>query len=56
MRIKVTTTIQDGLWRKLQVQAINQGVNVNDILEVLIADYLKNSKRWEIGAAKKGGE
>ena len=41
MRIKVTTTLEEGLWRRLQVKAIKQGVNVNDILEQLIAEYLK---------------
>jgi hypothetical protein len=48
MRIKVTTTIEESLWRRLQVSAIKQGKDVNDILEVLIAGYLKS--------AKKGGE
>ena len=56
MRIKVTTTIQEGLWRRLQVSAVKQGYDVNDILEMLIADYLKDSKRWAKETAKKGGE
>ena len=59
MRKKVTTTIQEGLWRRLQVRAVQQGFDVNDVLEVLIADYLKDSKRWDkenIKAGKKGGE
>jgi hypothetical protein len=46
MRIKVTTTIEESLWRRLQVQAIKQGRDANDILEELITSYLK----------KKGGE
>jgi hypothetical protein len=56
MRKKVTTTIQEGLWHRLQVQAVKQGADVNDILEVLIADYLKNPKRWNKETTKKGSE
>jgi hypothetical protein len=48
MRIKVTTTIQEGLWQRLKVAAVKQRRDVNDILEELIADYLKT--------AKKGGD
>lgn len=48
MRIKVTTTIQEDLWRRLQVRAAQQVEDVNDILERLIEKYLRS--------AKKGGD
>jgi hypothetical protein len=39
-RKRVVTTLRDDLWRHLQVEAARRGVNVNDILEDLIAAFL----------------
>ena len=49
MRKMVATTLRVDLWQGLQVEAIKQGVNANDILEKLIEVYLKK-------ASKRGGE
>jgi hypothetical protein len=46
MRVKVTTTLDGALWEALQIQCVKEKVYANDILEKLIADYLK----------KKGGK
>lgn len=40
MRIGFKTTLEKELIDKLKIEAIKQGVNVNDILEVLIDKYL----------------
>jgi hypothetical protein len=48
MRKVFTTTLRVDLLQNLQVEAIKRGVNVNDILEQLIAEHLKR--------AKKGGD
>ena len=45
MRKMISTTIRVDLWRSLQVEAIKQGVNVNDILEKLVSEYLKKGGR-----------
>jgi hypothetical protein len=49
MRIKVTTTLRGDLWEALQIECVKRKCDANDILEMLIADHLKKSK-------KKGGE
>ncbi len=49
MRIKVTTTLRGDLWEALQIECIKRKCDANDILEDLIAQHLKKSK-------KKGGE
>jgi hypothetical protein len=49
MRIKVTTTLRNDLWQALQIQCVKRKCDANDILEQLIADHLKKSK-------KKGGD
>jgi hypothetical protein len=49
MRIKVTTTLRGDLWEALQIECVKRKCDANDILEELIADHLKKSK-------KKGGE
>jgi len=49
MRIKVTTTLRRDLYEELQIECIKRRCNANDILEELIAEHLKHSK-------KKGGE
>ena len=41
MRVKVTTTLDGSLWEKLQIECIKEKVYANEILERLIADYLK---------------
>lgn len=46
--MKVTTTLATDLWKALQIEAIRQGRDANDILEKLMASYLKKAK-------KKGG-
>ena len=49
MRIKVTTTLRRDLYEALRIECIKRRCNANDILEELIAEHLKRSK-------KKGGE
>ncbi len=49
MRVKVTTTLAGDLWQALQIEAIKQKRDANDILEELMARYLKKVKG-------KGGE
>jgi hypothetical protein len=49
MRIRVTTTLREDLWRALQIEAIKENTDCNSILEDLMAEYLKKAKR-------KGGE
>ena len=49
MRKMISTTLRVDLWQGIQVEAIKQGVNANDILEKLIEAYLKKAPR-------KGGE
>lgn len=41
MRKAVTTTFKSELWRNLQIQALNEGRDVNEILEELAEAYLK---------------
>jgi hypothetical protein len=48
MRTKVTTTLRSDLWEALQIECIKRKCDANDILEELIAEHLKKSK--------KGGE
>ena len=49
MRMKVTTTLSADLWKALQIEAIKQGRDANDIIEELLASYLKKIR-------KKGGD
>jgi hypothetical protein len=49
MRVKVTTTLRGDLWEALQIECVRRKCDANDILEELIAEHLKKSK-------KKGGE
>jgi hypothetical protein len=44
-RQKVTTTLSAKLWKDLQVAAINEDRDANDILEELIEGYLKKPKQ-----------
>jgi hypothetical protein len=48
MRTKVTTTLRADLWEALQIECVKRKCDANDILEQLIAEHLKKSK--------KGGE
>ncbi len=48
-RVKVTTTLAGDLWEALQIEAIKKKRDANDILEELMASYLKKEKR-------KGGD
>ena len=48
-RIKVTTTLRGDLWQALQIECVKRKCDANDILEQLIAEHLKTSK-------KKGGD
>jgi hypothetical protein len=41
MRRAVTTTFNAELWRKLQIQALNEGRDVNELLEELAQAYLR---------------
>ena len=45
MRIRVTTTLREDLWRALQHEAIKENTDCNAILEDLMEDYLKKQKR-----------
>lgn len=49
IRVKVTTTLAGDLWEALQIEAIKKKRDANDILEELMASYLKKEKR-------KGGD
>ena len=41
MRVKITTTLRGDLWEALQIECVKQRCDANDILEKLLADYLK---------------
>ena len=41
MRRMITTTIRQDLWHSLRMQALEEARHANDILEELIAEYLK---------------
>jgi len=43
-RIKVTTTLDPELWHKFRIRAVQENLDCNDILEKLIAEYLKKAK------------
>lgn len=45
MRKKISTSIEADLWKALRMDALKKGCNVNDILETLIAAYLKKAKK-----------
>jgi len=47
IRVKVTTTLDGGLWEELQVHCVRKKTYANDILEKLIAEYLRNAKKKE---------
>jgi hypothetical protein len=45
MRVRVSTTITADLWQALGIEALKQKVDRNDILEKLIAEYLKKIRQ-----------
>jgi hypothetical protein len=44
MRKVFTTTLRADLLQQLQIEALKRGVNANDILEELIAAFLKKAE------------
>ena len=40
-KVKFTTTIDEELLKKIKVKAIEEGQNVNEIIEKLFQEYLK---------------
>ena len=40
-KVKFTTTIDEELLKKIKVRAIQEGKNVNEIIEELLKKYLK---------------
>ncbi len=40
-KVKFTTTIDEELLKKIKVRAIEEGKNVNEIIEKLFQEYLK---------------
>lgn len=48
LKTRFTTTIEDELLSKLKIKAIQEKVNVNEILEKLIALYLNEKVDLEI--------
>jgi hypothetical protein len=45
VRQKVTTTLARDLWQELQIEALRQRRDANDILEELIKEYLSKTKQ-----------
>lgn len=43
MRVNFSTTLEKELIEKLKIEAIKKSKNVNDILEELIRNYLKEN-------------
>ncbi len=40
-KVKFTTNIDEGLLKKIKVRAIEEGKNVNEIIEELLRKYLE---------------
>ena len=40
-KVRFTTTIDEELLKKIKVKAIEEGKNVNEIIEELLKEYLK---------------
>jgi len=40
-KVKFTTTVDEELLKKIKVRAIEEGKNVNEIIEKLLQEYLK---------------
>lgn len=40
-KVKFTTTIDEELLKKIKVKSIEEGKNVNEIIEELLREYLK---------------
>lgn len=41
MRKKLTTAIDEQLLKKAKIKAIEMNINLNDLIELLLKDYLK---------------
>ena len=41
MKKKYTTTIDEELLKKAKIKAIEENINLNDLIERLLKDYLK---------------
>ena len=41
MKKKYTTTIEEELLKKAKIKAIEENINLNDLIERLLKDYLK---------------
>lgn len=40
-KVRFTTTVDEELLKKIKVRAIEEGKNVNEIIEELLQEYLK---------------
>ena len=40
-KVKFTTNIDEGLLKKIKIKSIEEGKNVNEIIEELLREYLK---------------
>lgn len=43
-KTKLTTTIDEELLKKAKIEAINLGINVNELLEKLLLEYFKSEE------------
>ena len=43
-KVKFTTNIDERLLKKIKVRAIEEGKNVNEIIEKLLQEYLKKEE------------
>jgi len=43
-KVKFTTNIDERLLKKIKVRAIEEGKNVNEIIEELLQEYLKKEE------------
>ncbi len=48
-KVKITTVMEEPLWKELRIQAIKEKTSAGEIIGRLVADYLKKAK-------KKGGD
>lgn len=44
-RVKFTTNIDEELLKKVKIVAVEKGLNVNDIIENLLKDYLEKTNK-----------
>ena len=43
-KVKFTTNLDEGLLKKIKVRAIEEGKNVNEIIEELLEEYLERQE------------